>query len=133
MEPAIPTRLRDVSTKKLPMKVRVAGRVSSYDVASSTMILSDEDDNVLIDVSLCVDPYVPSTWLREAHTLVVAMGYLEQTPKDVRYLRSDISVSKATKKIIFRALLVREANDLQLSSWYKAIEERQKLTSRAES
>lgn len=58
------------------------------------MILSDEDENVLIDVSLCVDPYRSSTWLRECHTLVVAMGYLEQTPVSdhIQYTFVDIKL-----------------------------------------
>ena len=43
------------------------------------MILTDEDDSVLIEVSLCVDPFKSSHWLRESRTMVVAMGYLEKT------------------------------------------------------
>ncbi|CAL1707765.1 unnamed protein product [Somion occarium] len=131
MEPALPTKLSEIPQKNIPLKVRVAGRVSSYDVKSATMVLRDEDESVLIDISLCLDPFKSYSWLRETNAPVMVVGYLERVPVS-RKTRTKGQLLDSTKDIILRALLVREANDLQFSLWYQAIEERQRLNPASE-
>ena len=47
------------------------------DMASSTIMIHDGEDALLVDISLCLSGYRRALWLRENKTLVMALGYLE--------------------------------------------------------
>ena len=46
-------------------------------MASSTIMIHDGEDALLVDISLCLSGYRRALWLRENKTPVMALGYLE--------------------------------------------------------
>jgi hypothetical protein len=53
-------------------------RLRFYDVANSIISLADEQDSLLVDISLCLSGFRSLPWLREENTPVMAIGYLEK-------------------------------------------------------
>ena len=49
-------------------------------MASSTIMIHDGEDALLVDISLCLFGYRRALWLRESKTAVMALGYLELSP-----------------------------------------------------
>ena len=47
----------------------------SYDAVTGIMLLSDQDQALLVDVSLCID--VETSWARETKGIVMTIGYLQ--------------------------------------------------------
>jgi hypothetical protein len=56
-------------------KIRVAGRMLSYEPSTALALLQDHDAALLVDISLCVDH--TSEWPRESGAIVVVVGDLE--------------------------------------------------------
>jgi len=48
----------------------------SYDGLTGIMLLSDQDDAVLVDASLCVDK--DNEWAKERKGIVMVIGYVER-------------------------------------------------------
>ncbi|KII92841.1 hypothetical protein PLICRDRAFT_103041 [Plicaturopsis crispa FD-325 SS-3] len=85
-DPAVPTRLLTIQAHSadafLRRKLRVAGRMLSYDAQTGLALLCDRDIALLVDVSDCLDPYARGSsgrWIREAKSNIVVVGYLEST------------------------------------------------------
>lgn len=118
----------------------------SYDIATALILLLDKDQAVLVDVSLCVNP--SSSWVRERLGVLMIIGYIETSSVSPRceYYRlscihcwydSKVQVPIPTipayapapvidPQLLFRALRVIQASDLDLDLWNLAIEERAK-------
>ena len=98
IESAAVTRLASISPKLLSRKLRVAGwyviqyrvfgfpqadwgscRLLHHDTETSTIMIHDGADALLVDVSLCLSPFTPSPWLGESRTIVMVLGYLESS------------------------------------------------------
>jgi len=120
-DPAVPMRLSVAAlqqSSQLPRKVRVAGRLGHpYNSSSPYIQLTDGKCSLLVDVSLCLEPFKRSPWLIEKQALAMFIGYLERT------------ASADNGPLVLRALIAQEASDLQLALWDRAIREREDLES----
>ncbi|TFK44830.1 hypothetical protein BDQ12DRAFT_673649 [Crucibulum laeve] len=76
---ATPTRLCKINASRIGHKIRVAGRVLSYDAESGHIVLLDGDCAVLVDASLCLNVR-SSTWVRERLSKIIAICYVEGSP-----------------------------------------------------
>ncbi|KDQ57752.1 hypothetical protein JAAARDRAFT_194034 [Jaapia argillacea MUCL 33604] len=131
MDPATPIKLssiRNGGDALLGRKFRIAGRSLSYDPETQLILLGDRDALVLVDVSLCADPYKGSSWIREDKSIIMAIGYLERspTPFPIPYVPSHTMIPRVSvdATLVLRAIIVIEASDLDLGLWNTAIDER---------
>ncbi|KAJ3554929.1 hypothetical protein NM688_g2849 [Phlebia brevispora] len=101
----------------LTHKLRVAGRVQAYDSMNGIIIIKDgeTDDELLVDVSLCLTPFKTYPWLQERNTAVMAVGYLEAYDGEVESYRKP--------SMILRAILLKERDELDLKLWSEAIKQ----------
>ncbi|TFK54053.1 hypothetical protein OE88DRAFT_1732775 [Heliocybe sulcata] len=76
---ALPTRLLDISDDLIGKKLRVAGRVLSYNSANGCILLVDDKDALVVDVTVCIDPFKKQQWLRDGKEAVMVFGYLERS------------------------------------------------------
>lgn len=54
------------------------GRMRLYDVQNALICIADEQDTLIVDISLCLSGYHTFPWLHEENTVVMAIGYLEK-------------------------------------------------------
>lgn len=105
-----------------------------YDADKSIIVLADEQDTLLVDISLCLSDLRTFSWLREENALVMVIGYLEKIEEldDVRTLSINAFVvacshpccvqTDETPTLILRALLLKEQRGLDLNVWNQAID-----------
>ncbi|KAH8093951.1 hypothetical protein BXZ70DRAFT_373398 [Cristinia sonorae] len=122
-DPAVPVTLSAVTSQPSSQKIRIVGRLTEPCSPSSPFIeLTDGKQNtLLVDISLCLEPFKSSPWLREKHSLVMLVGYLEDLDDD--------RAAAGQRRVVLRALLAQETSDLQLGLWERAIREREELES----
>ncbi|EDR08807.1 uncharacterized protein LACBIDRAFT_296251 [Laccaria bicolor S238N-H82] len=75
---ATPTRLCSINESLLGQKLRIAGRVLSYDVLTGLFVLLDNDKAVMVDVSMALDDK-SKLWATERLSTVIVLGHLERT------------------------------------------------------
>ncbi|KAI0334971.1 hypothetical protein GY45DRAFT_1367013 [Cubamyces sp. BRFM 1775] len=133
IESAAVTRLASVSPKLLSRKLRVAGWLLHHDTETSTIMIHDGADALLVDVSLCLSPYTPSPWLRESRTIVMVLGYLESSEKAIPLpvLPAHAPIVDVNPRLVLRAIVAEEARDLDMALWNKAIQAQEECASRA--
>ncbi|KAF9469972.1 hypothetical protein BDZ94DRAFT_1231526 [Collybia nuda] len=132
---AIPTRLSSVNQSLVGKKLRLAGRngvpnrLLSYDVTTGLILIAGEDKAILVDVSLCVDPW-SSAWIREPWATIMTIGYVESSlgQLPIPIIPAYASAPSIDPKLVFRALLVVESADLDLDLWNSSIKERERLS-----
>lgn len=126
MDAAVPTRIQSLETNMAGRKLRLAGRLLSYDIATALILLLDKDQAVLVDVSLCVNP--SSSWVRERLGVLMIIGYIETSSVQVPIptIPAYAPAPVIDPQLLFRALRVIQASDLDLDLWNLAIEERAK-------
>ncbi|KIL68842.1 hypothetical protein M378DRAFT_70780 [Amanita muscaria Koide BX008] len=78
-ERAIPTKIESLSKAGVGCKLRLAGRMLSYEPITGLALVLDGEEGILVDVTLCVDRY-SNSWSRERLCLVMIIGYLETSP-----------------------------------------------------
>ncbi|KAI0645415.1 hypothetical protein C8Q79DRAFT_1010382 [Trametes meyenii] len=123
IESATTTRLASISPRMLPRKLRVAGQLLHHDVESSTILIHDGEDALLVDVSLCLNAWRSAPWLREPRGIVMALGYLESSdkPLPLPVLSSHAPLVNVNPHLVLRAIVLEEARDLDLALWNRAI------------
>ncbi|KAF8893989.1 hypothetical protein BD779DRAFT_1669499 [Infundibulicybe gibba] len=121
---ATPTRLASISGVLDGKKLRIAGRMLSYDSSTGLVLLLDQDVSVLVDVSLCIKPW-SSSWVRERLSTLMIIGHLEVSTEEfpIPTIPSFAPIPVVNPKLILRALLVIHAVDLDLEKWNAVIEE----------
>ncbi|KAF8345947.1 hypothetical protein F5887DRAFT_964242 [Amanita rubescens] len=121
---AIPTRIRSLDQNAVGRKVRVAGRILSYEPTSGLAILLDGEQGIIVDVSLCVDRS-SSSWTRERLCLAMVVGYVETTPMEVAIptIPAHAPAPRIDGRMVVRAVLVTGCADLELDVWNAAIED----------
>lgn len=62
----------------------VGNRILVYDLDTSTMLLMNDEDAILVDISLCTGHAESKDWLTEKRTIVSVIGYVEREPIRVR-------------------------------------------------
>ncbi|KAI9067099.1 hypothetical protein FKP32DRAFT_1609620 [Trametes sanguinea] len=127
IESATTTRLRSISPRLLSRKVRVAGWLLHHDTANQTIMIHDGEDALLVDVSLCLNPGASSPWLRESRTIVMALGYLELSERQLPLpvLSAHAPNVEVNPRLVLKAIVAQEARDLDMALWNKAIEARE--------
>ncbi|KAI1796432.1 hypothetical protein LXA43DRAFT_969920 [Ganoderma leucocontextum] len=132
----------------MPRQLRVAGRqgvVSIHcvfecladvlpsrllhdDNESSTIMIHDGEDALFVDMSLCLNAWKRSLWLRESRSVVMALGYLElssghglQKALPLPLLHAHAPLVDVNPHLVLRAVVVEEARDLDLALWNRAI------------
>ncbi|KAG6876245.1 hypothetical protein C0992_000371 [Termitomyces sp. T32_za158] len=141
-------RLKSVNESMTGQKLRLVGRLLSYDSTSGVVLLVDEDHAVLVDVTFCVDGGMGG-WVRERLGKVMVVGHLEAVPVPVRRinmwcLRVLISYQHRVQEeelpiptlptfspapvvdpaLVVRAVLVEPSEELDLDGWHREIERR---------
>lgn len=117
---ATPTRLCSINESLLGQKLRIAGRVLSYDVLTGLFVLLDNDKAVMVDVSMALDDK-SKLWATERLSTVIVLGHLERT--------EDLTVLQLPRRIqinghlVIRALLVVPCMDLNLALWNAVVAE----------
>ncbi|KAJ3487815.1 hypothetical protein NLJ89_g11678 [Agrocybe chaxingu] len=131
-------------------KLRVAGRVLTYDVATGLIILIDDEHALLVDVSLALDSQ-SREWVPERLSTIIVIGDLERTDVGgITYgyvLDADLYILiclfspaaqdpltappmptrspalKMDRRHVLRAILVVPSPDLDLSLWNAVLKE----------
>lgn len=52
-------------------------RLKFYDAENAFICIADEQDTLLVDISLCLNGFRPFPWLREENATIMVIGYLE--------------------------------------------------------
>ncbi|KAG7446229.1 uncharacterized protein BT62DRAFT_104840 [Guyanagaster necrorhizus] len=120
---AAPTRLAVVEERLVGQKVRLAGKLLSYDPVTGLGILLDHDAAVLVDVSLCVDHW-SGAWVRERLGGIMVIGHLEKSDEElpIPTIPSFAPTPALDPHLFLRAILVIKAGDLDLEIWNLSIE-----------
>ncbi|KIK09148.1 hypothetical protein K443DRAFT_671644 [Laccaria amethystina LaAM-08-1] len=118
---ATPTRVCGINESLLGQKLRIAGRVLSYDVLTGLFVLLDNDKAVMVDVSMAIDDK-SKLWATERLSTVIVLGHLEGTEQDhtVPQLPRRIQIHR---HLVIRALLVVPCMDLNLALWNAVVAE----------
>lgn len=112
-------------------KLRVAGRMLTYDPATALVLLSFSSHGLLVDVSLVIDPdavlssakwggtldsNVDYNWMHERKAWVWVMGWLERSEQDLRIPEPPPYTSPldVDPMIVLKALNVTPARDLDV-------------------
>ncbi|CAA7259066.1 unnamed protein product [Cyclocybe aegerita] len=118
------TRLCRITKDLKGQKVRVAGRVLTYDVATGLIILIDEEHALLVDVSLALDSQ-SREWVPERLSTIMVIGDLERTddPLTAPPMPTRSPALKMDRRHVLRAILVVPSPDLDLSLWNAVLKE----------
>jgi len=122
-DPAIPTRISSINKVLSSQKLRIAGRLLSYDDKSGLILVMDGHEAVLVDVSLCVGRW-SSDWIREYLSQIMVVGYLDKSvealpiPTIPKYIPAPV----VDPMLVIRALFVVEARELDMDAWNAGIE-----------
>ncbi|TRM70018.1 hypothetical protein BD626DRAFT_22128 [Schizophyllum amplum] len=118
-ERATTTTISSISEAHLGRKLRVAGRLLSYDLPTCLGRVCSKEAAVLVDLSLCAGP-----WIRDAlQGCVMVTGYLEALEKGatVPTVAGRFAAPHPDPRIVLRALLARATPDLDIGLWDKAV------------
>ncbi|KAF5380397.1 hypothetical protein D9615_004526 [Tricholomella constricta] len=99
----------------------------AYDSVTGLILLLDGNQTILVDATLCVDPWSGS-WVREHLGTIRVIGHLEASPVDIPIptLPTYAPAPGLDPKLVVRAVLVERAADMDMELWNKAIEERER-------
>ncbi|KAJ6594030.1 hypothetical protein B0H19DRAFT_1093415 [Mycena capillaripes] len=119
MEECVPTRLDAVAADKLGQKLRLTGQVLAYDAYTGVVLLRAGDVGVLVDASNCVSAW--TRWLKERLCMVLAIGYLERAPSNLRVPplpeHFPLPAPRVDDGLVLRAILVVAEADLEMENW----------------
>ncbi|EKM54048.1 uncharacterized protein PHACADRAFT_185036 [Phanerochaete carnosa HHB-10118-sp] len=108
-------RIDALTTEHVSRKLRIVGRIRLYDAENALVCIADEQDTLLIDISLCLSGFRSFSWLREVNTPLMAIGYLERLDLP-QHDDGDVPT------LVLRALLIQEQRALDLNVWNRAID-----------
>ncbi|KAG8967713.1 hypothetical protein FRC03_009406 [Tulasnella sp. 419] len=121
---AKPVRISSISRSLVGAKLRVVGRMLSYNPEACTVLLVHFPHAVLVDISICLDPKAGLYFMQEEQQQLMIMGYLEELPAQMElpalpyYVDSPPEVNS---RLILRAILVKEVPDLNLAEWDEGV------------
>ncbi|KAG6819873.1 hypothetical protein H0H93_007807 [Arthromyces matolae] len=100
-------------------KLRLVGRTEGL------VLLVEEEQALLVDVSFCVDTRM-GEWVRDRHGKVMVLGHLEAVSEElpIPMLPTYVPAPSLNPMLVLRAVLVEQCTELDMSAWYKEIEER---------
>ncbi|KAF8919752.1 hypothetical protein CPB85DRAFT_1429242 [Mucidula mucida] len=119
---ALPTSLADVKDSLVGQKLRVAGRLLSYDAITSTIIIVDGTIGLLVDVSSCLD-----SWVRERLGTVMVIGDLQRNEDQAP--APEVSRTSVDTRLVLRAIHVGNCGGIiDLEEWNSGIAALQSAT-----
>ncbi|KAF8135791.1 hypothetical protein EV363DRAFT_1159233 [Boletus edulis] len=105
-----------ISEDDIGRKLRVAGRMLTYDAETTLVLLQDASNALLVDASLCVDADVPSAkdrkighgWALERKSYVWVVGYLERvdTELPIPMLPAYLPPPDINPSLVMRAVII---------------------------
>ncbi|KAF5322921.1 hypothetical protein D9619_001928 [Psilocybe cf. subviscida] len=137
--------LRSIDTHLIGRKVRVAGKVLSYDIASGLLVLLDSSAHALVvDARMAIDDEA-SAWARERLSKIVVIGLIERSDETIKWpfiilvrvhlrLQERYSTEIPTlppnapaqlalnRALVLRAILIIPAPDLDLALWKEVVD-----------
>ncbi|KNZ72860.1 hypothetical protein J132_01852 [Termitomyces sp. J132] len=78
-KPARLARVKSVNESLIGEKLRLVGRLLSYDSTTGLVLLVEEDQALLVDVSFCMDKTM-GDWVRDRLGTIMVVGHLETVP-----------------------------------------------------
>ncbi|EPT02644.1 hypothetical protein FOMPIDRAFT_1117929 [Fomitopsis schrenkii] len=122
-EPAALCQIHSISPEHVSRKLRTAGRLLMYEQETSMMLLAHGEIAVLVDLSLCLEPFKATPWLKESHSILTVIGTLEELDSPYRppVLPLHARPVEVDLQLVLRAISVRECPQLDLELWNRAI------------
>ncbi|PCH43944.1 hypothetical protein WOLCODRAFT_122884 [Wolfiporia cocos MD-104 SS10] len=116
---AVPVSLGSISPGLISRKLRVAGRLLSRSSDEALFLLSDGNNALFVDISLCLNPDKSMPYLRENNATLVVLGYLEETQiaMPLPTLPLHTRTTHVDPYLVLRAILMIESPDLDLQLW----------------
>ncbi|KAF9526591.1 hypothetical protein CPB83DRAFT_794417 [Crepidotus variabilis] len=132
-QPASATRIKlcDINSDLIGRKLRVAGRVLSYDVNTGLIVLVDGKEAVLVDISLALD-FHSKVWATDRLSTIMAIGDLESSdaPLEIPSTASPhVLALKISNQLVLRAILVIPSPNLDLGLWKAVLDEEEESQS----
>ncbi|KAF9049855.1 hypothetical protein BJ165DRAFT_1401695 [Panaeolus papilionaceus] len=120
-------RLSKVDESLEGEKIRVVGRVLSYDAQDGVVLLIDESHGLLVDISLALDERA-GLWATEKLSKVMLIGRIERVIGDIpkSMVPGRGSGLQMREKLVLRAFLATKVDDLDLKVWNATVEEEEK-------
>ncbi|OAX39113.1 hypothetical protein K503DRAFT_740096 [Rhizopogon vinicolor AM-OR11-026] len=137
-EPAAVMMLDCVTDDDVGRKLRVAGRILTYDPSTALVLLSFSSHGLLVDASLVIDPdavlspvkwggtldpNVDCNWMREIKAWVWVIGWLEKAEPNLRIPEPPpyTSPPDVDASIVLKALNITPARDLDIVGLQSAL------------
>ncbi|KAG5735189.1 hypothetical protein E4T56_gene7525, partial [Termitomyces sp. T112] len=89
----------------------------SYDTTTGLVLLVEEDQALLVDVSFCMDKTM-GDWVRDRLGTIMVVGHLETVPEElpIPTLPTYAPPPVLNPMLVIQAVLVEKSEDLDLSS-----------------
>ncbi|KAI6036938.1 hypothetical protein BKA83DRAFT_1135268 [Pisolithus microcarpus] len=140
VEHATVMRLDSITEDHVGRKLRVAGRMLTYDPESAHVLLHDASSALLVDASLCINlevmhsvfdsssdrsknPNVDHSWALQRKSYVWVVGYLERADDQlpIPILPAYLPAPDINPSIFMRALIISPAKDLDTVRLHAAL------------
>ncbi|KIM40219.1 hypothetical protein M413DRAFT_446386 [Hebeloma cylindrosporum] len=117
-DPAKLRRICSIGKSDEGKKLRVAGRVLSYDVQTGIVVLIDEGHGLYVDIVLSLDGQ-SRRWATERLSTIIALGDLERSEMRLGapVIDGKGPALKINEELVLRAILVVPSPDLDLALW----------------
>ncbi|KAI0051267.1 hypothetical protein FA95DRAFT_359361 [Auriscalpium vulgare] len=126
IDSAMPTLLSSLDSSLVSRKLRLLGRILSYDKKTGLVLLCNEDRSIVVDVSLCIPPAGTVKWLVDAWSTVTVIGYLEKpwsappVPGLPAYVQHEPQLLHG---LLVHAILVIDSPHVDLKAWNATVAE----------
>jgi len=131
-ESALLLQIRSLDNALIGKKLRIAGRIVSFDSDTLVLLLRDDANNAcLVDASQCIDLSKSLLWLRETSSPVIVLGYLDGNKDDfpIPTLPAFAQAPQIDSSLYLQALLLMPSPDLDLNLWEEVIRLREEARS----
>jgi len=110
-------------------KIRIAARLLGYDYSTGIALLADNGHGILVDPSLCLDPFEQDHWARQLRMPIMVIGHLEETtePAKIPKISAYAEELATSPTLLLKAILLQPEPTLDLRLWNEAIYARQKF------
>jgi len=119
----------DELPKYVGKKIRIAARLLGYDYSTGLALLANKTHGVLVDPSLCFDPFEQDHWARQLKMPIMVIGQIEETeePLEIPKLTSYTEEPTIKPSLLLKAILLKPEPTLDLRVWEEAVYARQKF------
>jgi len=113
----------DLTHALLGRKVRVVGKLLSYDPTTQVVLLAHQPHGILVDINLCLDASQSLYYLHEKRGTLMVLGTLEhlEFPMKIPTLSRFSEAPLLNNQLILRAIMVKSTNDINLEQWRRGV------------